>query len=79
MLRVLTFNELSDDCDEIVRALDRGDRFVVTHQGMPVADLTPVHRHRSVSTTTLLSAFAGAPTVDAERFRVDLDAGLASS
>lgn len=57
-----------------MRALDRGDRFVVTRRGVPVGELTPVGRHRTVSATALLDALAEIPTPNPERLRADLDA-----
>jgi predicted nucleic acid-binding protein len=42
-----------------MRALDRGDRFVVTRRGVPVAELTPVARRARVSAAAVLDAFAG--------------------
>jgi prevent-host-death family protein len=74
MPRELTQRELRNESGEIMRALDRGDRFVVTRRGVPVGELTPVGRHRTVSATALLDALAAAPALDAERLRADLDA-----
>jgi prevent-host-death family protein len=74
MPRELTQRELRNESGEIMRALDRGDSFVVTRRGVPVGALTPVGRHRTVSATALLDALAAAPAIDAERLRADLDA-----
>ncbi len=57
-----------------MRALDHGDRFVVTRRGVPVGELTPVGRHRTVSAAALLDAFAELQAPDPERLRADLDA-----
>lgn len=59
-----------------MRALDRGETFVVTRNGTPVGELTPLRQRRFVSAEAALSAFAGAPHIDAERFRADVDALL---
>lgn len=74
MARELTQRELRNNSGEIMRALDRGDSFVVTRRGVPVAELKPIGRRRTVSTAALLDAFAGLPPVDRDRFRADLDA-----
>jgi prevent-host-death family protein len=74
MPRELTQRELRNESGEIMRALDRGDSFIVTRRGVPVGELTPVGRHRAVSAAALLDAFAGAPPVDIDRLRADLDA-----
>jgi len=57
-----------------MRALDRGESFVVTRNGVAVGELLPHRRRRWVSTKTALEAFAGAPAIDLARFRADVDA-----
>jgi prevent-host-death family protein len=74
--RKLTQRELRNRSGEIMRALDRGDDFVITRNGTPVGELRPLRRRRFVAADAALAAFAGAPGVDAERFREDVDAGL---
>lgn len=59
-----------------MRALDRGEEFVVTRNGVPVGELRPLHRRRFIPKETLLGLLAGAPAVDYERFRSDVDAAL---
>jgi antitoxin (DNA-binding transcriptional repressor) of toxin-antitoxin stability system len=74
MARELTQRELRNESGEIMRALDRGESFVVTRSGVPVGELAPVGRRRLVSAAGLLDAFERVPAVDAERLRADLDA-----
>lgn len=74
MRHQLTQRELRNSSGEIMRALDRGERFVVTRRGVPVADLTPVRRRGPVSADALLAAVAPAPKLDPDRLRADLDA-----
>ncbi len=74
MARELSQRELRNNSGEIMRALDRGDRFVVTRRGVPVGELTPLGRHRSVSVEALLEAFREVPAPDAKRLRAELDA-----
>lgn len=57
-----------------MRALDRGESFVVTRNGVAVGELTPVRSRKFVAADIALAAFSGTPTVDPERFRADLDA-----
>lgn len=59
-----------------MRALDRGERFVVTRNGAPVGELSPIGPGPFVDRDTVVRAFANAPTVDQDRFRVDLDDGV---
>lgn len=55
-----------------MRSLDQGESFIVTSNGTPVGELTPLRRHRLVSTDTVVAMFRRAPAVDARRFRDDL-------
>lgn len=73
MARVITQRELRNDSGEIMRRLDQGETFIVTRNGTPVGELTPLRRHRFVATDTVLAMFRNAPAVDATRFRADLD------
>lgn len=74
MTRQLTQRELRNQSGEIMKALDRGEDFIVTRNGVPVGELRPVGRRHFVSRETLAKAFAGAPHIDYERFREDVDA-----
>jgi prevent-host-death family protein len=71
--REITQRELRNQSGEIMRALDRGERFVVTRNGVPVGELTPIPRRRFVPAAEAIGAFKGAPRIDHERFRRDLD------
>ncbi len=61
-----------------MRALDRGEDFIVTRQGVPVGELRPVRRLR-VARDALLAAVAGSPPVDPRRFRDDVDSVVEQS
>jgi antitoxin (DNA-binding transcriptional repressor) of toxin-antitoxin stability system len=74
--REISQRELRNSSGEIMRQLDQGESFVVTRNGVPVGELSPLRRHRFVSTKTAISAFKGAPPVDFGRFRDDLDRGV---
>lgn len=56
-----------------MRRLDLGESFVVTRNGVPVGELSPLRRHRFISAEAAIAAFRGAPTIDFDRFRTDLD------
>ena len=56
-----------------MRALDAGESFVVTRNGRPVGELTPFRQRQFVPTDAVIAAFAGAPRIDAKRFRTDVD------
>jgi len=76
--RTITQRELRNDSGEIMRALDRGEDFIVTRQGVPVGELRPVRRLR-VARDALLAAVAGSPPVDPRRFRDDVDSVVEQS
>ncbi len=74
MAREITQRELRNDSGKIMRQVDEGKTFIVTRNGVPVGELTPLHRSRFVSASTAVALFRAAPAVDYERFREDLDA-----
>ena len=57
-----------------MRGLDQGETYVVTRNGQPVGELTPLRRGRFVAAEAAAHVFRGAPPIDADRFRDDLDA-----
>lgn len=57
-----------------MRALDRGETFVVTRNGVPVGELTPLRQRRFITAEAAVELFAGAPVIDPEQFRIDVDA-----
>lgn len=57
-----------------MRALDKGKSFIVTRNGVPVGELIPLRHRVFVPVEAALAAFAGAPRVLFERFRIDVDA-----
>jgi antitoxin (DNA-binding transcriptional repressor) of toxin-antitoxin stability system len=73
--RTISQRELRNDSGAIMRALDRGETFLVTRNGVPVGELRPARR-RFVSRDLLLEAFATAPPINAQRCRDELDAIL---
>jgi antitoxin (DNA-binding transcriptional repressor) of toxin-antitoxin stability system len=57
-----------------MRALDRGEEFVVTSNGRPVGELRPVGRRNFVSAAALQASLRGAGEIDPQRFFEDIDA-----
>ncbi len=76
MARQITQRELRNESGEIMRALDRGESFLVTRDGVPVGELTPLRRRQFVGAEAATAVFAGAPTVNPQRFKADVDALL---
>ncbi|MGH9653871.1 MAG: type II toxin-antitoxin system Phd/YefM family antitoxin [Bryobacteraceae bacterium] len=73
MVRDITQRQLRNESGEVMRGLDRGESFVVTRNGVPVGELTPLRRLRFVSADAAIAMFRGAPSVDLARLRTDLD------
>jgi len=73
MARKITQRQLRNESGEVMRALDAGESFLVTRNGVAVGELSPVRRHRFVTREAALAVFAGAAPIDAARLRTDVD------
>jgi antitoxin (DNA-binding transcriptional repressor) of toxin-antitoxin stability system len=73
MSRRITQRELRNDSGRIMRALDQGKAFVVTRNGVPVGELTPLRQRVFVAAEAAVAAFTGAPRLNRRRFRTDVD------
>jgi prevent-host-death family protein len=73
MGRAITQRELRNQSGDIMRALDQGESFTVTRNGVPVGELSPTRPRQVVDRDAVLAVFTGAPPVDHTRFREDLD------
>lgn len=69
----ITQRELRNNSGDIMRRLDEGEQFIVTRNGVPVGQLLPIRRRRAVNGPALAAALRGAPRIDYEQFRNDLD------
>lgn len=56
-----------------MRLLDEGESFVVTRNGVPVGELSPLRRHRFVRSEAVAAIFRHAPAVELSKLRGDLD------
>lgn len=74
MSEMITQRELRNGSGDIMRRLDAGESFVVTRNGVPVGELTPLRRLRFVAAESVAELFRTAPPIDGEEFRRDLDA-----
>lgn len=73
MAREITQRELRNESGEIMRALDRGESFVVTRNGVAVGELMPLRQRQFVAAEAALAVFVGAPAIELDRFRTDID------
>ncbi len=76
MATTIAQRELRNDNARVIDAVAAGETFVVTRNGVPVAELRPIRtaRRRFVPKTELIALAAASPHIDPKRFRADLDA-----
>ncbi len=65
--------EFRNNSGRIMRALTRGETFVITRNGEPVGELTPLRRQRFVRSEAVVAMFRSAAPIDYQQFRRDLD------
>jgi len=73
MAREITQRELRNESGKIMGELDEGESFIVTRNGVPVGELTPLRRHRFLPAEAAVELFRAAPRVDYRQLRDDLD------
>lgn len=73
-IKSITQRELRNDSGAILREVQAGETIIVTRNGVPVAELRPVHRRRFVPRAAIAQEAIRAPRIDADRFRADIDA-----
>lgn len=72
--RSITQRELRNESAAIMDAVEAGETMIVTRNGVPVAEISPVKkRRRFVSTQELREAFAVSPDPDYNQMRADID------
>ena len=72
-MREITQRELRNESGKIMRALDQGEAFIVTRNGVPVGELTPLRQRQYVAAEAAIAVFAAAPGIDPRTFRADVD------
>ena len=80
MGKVIPQRELRNDNARIVDAVARGESFVITRHGRPVAELQPIREQRRtfVPSSELSGLSTAGSSADAAALRADLDALLNS-
>ncbi|WP_172461487.1 type II toxin-antitoxin system Phd/YefM family antitoxin [Branchiibius hedensis] len=71
----VSIRDLRNNGAEVLRRVERGERVVLTRDGHPVAELSPLPR-RSPSTAELIRRRRNLPYVDPVALRADIDAVL---
>ena len=67
--------QLRNDNADVIRRVEAGETFIITRNGVPVAELRPLPagRARVVPRHRLIAAAQRLEPLDAQRFRSDLD------
>lgn len=75
MVRTIAQRELRNDNAKVIEAVAAGESFVVTRNGVPVAELRPIRQMRRtfVPTVELLVLASTGPRINRQRFGADLD------
>jgi prevent-host-death family protein len=75
MAKTIAQRELRNDNAKVIDEVVEGESFVVTRNGVPVAELLPFRaRRRTVVLKSSIASFIDAgPRIDAKRLRADLD------
>lgn len=78
MRTTIAQRELRNDNAKVIDAVAAGASFVVTRNGVPVAELRPIRTERRsfVPKADLVALAAVGPHIDLDEFRADLDRAL---
>jgi prevent-host-death family protein len=76
MSRRITQRELRNESGRIMRALDKGQSFTVTRNGVPVGELVPTRPRVFVPVEAVTAAYRRAPRIVYARVRKDLDSRI---
>lgn len=78
LARTIPQRELRNANARVIAAVAAGESFVVTRNGVPVAELRPIERTRRsfVPKTELAVLAAAGPHLDLAQFRADLDGAI---
>lgn len=76
MSRTISQRELQSASDEMMSALAHGESFIVTRNGIPVAELTSAQSRRYVNKEAVLQTLLGTRSIDPIQFRKDVDRPL---
>ena len=73
-MKQITQRELRNYSGQIMKALDHGEAFLITRNGVAVGQLTPLPRRRFVHTDDAQTLFLHIAPIDWIQFRQDVDA-----
>jgi prevent-host-death family protein len=75
MPKTIAQRELRNDNARVIEAVAAGESFVVTRNGVPVAEIRPIRTTRptAVPKAELMALAASGPRLNLRKFRTDLD------
>lgn len=74
MRRKITQAELRNGSAAVMDALEAGEEFIVTRNGVPVGELRPITLHRELTSEELVELFASLPVgASSEQVRAEAD------
>ena len=81
MPKTIAQRELRNDNATIMKAVAAGETFIVTRNGVPIAELRPIQlaRPKFLSKQVFLEMAATMPHIDAKQFREDMDRSIDQS
>lgn len=75
MARTISQAELRNGSAAVMDALEAGEEFIITRNGVPVGELRPIRLHRELSSAELVELFGSLPTGStSEQIRAEADA-----
>jgi antitoxin (DNA-binding transcriptional repressor) of toxin-antitoxin stability system len=73
--RTISQAELRNGSAAVMDALEAGEEFVITRNGVPVGELRPIQLRRELSAAELVELFASLPSgATSEQIRAEADA-----
>ncbi|MGI9032802.1 MAG: type II toxin-antitoxin system Phd/YefM family antitoxin [Acidimicrobiales bacterium] len=75
MSKTIAQRQLRNDNAKVIEAVAAGESFIVTRNGVPIAELRPIRTNRrtNVAKADLMALAASGPHVDRKQFQADLD------
>lgn len=72
----VSVRQFVNDSGAVTRGLREGRRYVLTSNGEPLAEVTPIRRRSFIPTSQALAMFTTVPVLDYDELRRDLDAAI---
>lgn len=75
MPKTIAQRELRNDNAKVIDAVAAGESFIVTRNGVPIAELRPIrpNRRTNVPKAELMALATSGPPVNLKQFQADLD------